>query len=66
MAEIRRHCPICGKLSTVKVEDEDYKKWQNGGLVQNCFPYLTSDEREVIVSGICSECWDIMFSKPKK
>ena len=61
MVTISRQCPICGKINTVEVKEEDYRDYQNGALVQNCFPYLTRDEREIIISGICTKCWDFMF-----
>ena len=58
---IIKHCPICGKEMSVTVKDEDYVKYQNGALVQNCFPYLSPMEREIIITGICPACWDNMF-----
>ncbi len=54
-------CPVCGKLSWVVVEESDLFAWQNGALVQDAFPYLSAEERELFISGICSDCWDRMF-----
>ena len=58
---ILTHCPICGKENEIEVNMEDYFDWQNGKLVQNAFPYLSADEREMLISGICPKCWDKMF-----
>ena len=55
-------CPFCGKESFLTLSANDFEAWQNGELVQNAFPYLDANERELLVSGICSECWDKMFS----
>ena len=54
---VGRECPFCGEYHEVLVSEADYAAWQGGELVQNAFPYLSADEREILVSGICSECW---------
>jgi len=54
-------CPFCGKYQEVEVRLEDYFRWNKGELVQNAFPYLTPNEREIIISGICPKCWDETF-----
>ena len=55
-------CPFCGKESFLTLSANDFNAWQNGELVQNAFPYLDANERELLVSGICSECWEKTFS----
>lgn len=40
---------------------EDFRKWQNGKLIQDAFPYLTPDEREFLKTGITPEEWDATF-----
>ena len=55
-------CPFCGKESFLTLSANDFNAWQNGELVQNAFPYLDANERELLVSGICPDCWDKMFS----
>lgn len=54
-------CPFCGKSVSVWVNEVDYYDWQDGELAQNAFPYLTAEQREVLISGICPTCWDGMF-----
>ena len=56
-------CPVCGKVSEISVEVNDYIDWQNGKLTQNAFPYLSASEREMLISGVCGDCWDNMFGK---
>lgn len=58
---LETRCPLCGAVSVVVVNAEDFEAWQNGELVQNAFPYLDANEREALVSGICPDCWDRMF-----
>lgn len=55
-------CPICGEEKEIYVNFEDWIDWTNGASVQVAFPYLSADEREQIISGICPTCWARMFS----
>ena len=57
---IGRKCPFCGEYHEVFVSEADYANWCGGELAQNAFPYLTPNEREIIISGICPKCWDEM------
>ncbi len=54
-------CPFCGRGNEVEVNENDYWDWQDGELAQIAFPYLSADEREMLISGICPTCWDSMF-----
>lgn len=54
-------CPFCGHANEVAVNEEDYWDWQDGALVQDAFPYLSADEREMLISGICPTCWEKTF-----
>lgn len=54
-------CPFCGKESVVSVFASDYYAWLRSGLVQDAFPYLSAEERELLISGICPECWEKTF-----
>ena len=60
---ITTDCPFCGKTHYIEVKAKDYLAWQDGELVQDAFPYLSADEREMLISGICPSCWDGMFSE---
>lgn len=55
-------CHICGEHQILKVKKSDYFRWNSGELIQNCFPYLTADQREVLISGFCGKCFENMFS----
>lgn len=58
---VGRNCPFCGEYHEVLVSEADYYNWQNGEYAQNAFPYLSAEEREILISGICSTCWEKMF-----
>ena len=54
-------CPFCGRANEIAVNEEDYWAWDDGELAQVAFPYLSANEREALISGICPTCWDKMF-----
>lgn len=60
---IKVTCPKCGKIYKVRVYPEDWEDYQNGKLVQDAFPYLSADERELLISKICPDCWDKLFGR---
>ena len=51
----------CGKRYTFDIDPEDYYRFQHGTYAQVAFPYLTADQRELMVSQTCGECFDKMF-----
>lgn len=61
---ISRNCPGCEKQLTVVVEAHDLLAWRNGEKIQRAFPYLSADEREILLSGYCPECWDRVTKPP--
>jgi hypothetical protein len=54
-------CPFCGDTTSVVVDAAGFVAWQSGELVQNALPNLSADDREVLISGICTDCWDKQF-----
>ena len=58
MIEIERTCLICHKSYTLKVDAEDLDAFNEGHSVQHCFPYLSADERGLLISGMCGKCFD--------
>jgi hypothetical protein len=55
---VAKQCPDCKKDYEVYVLVSDHKIWEGGAFVQNAFPYLTADEREILITGICGPCYD--------
>lgn len=54
-------CPFCGTSNDVLVETEGLKAWHNGIKIQDALPDLTPEERELLITGICPECWNKSF-----
>lgn len=51
-------CVSCGKFCTVSCTPDEYRAWQNGQLIQNAMPNVPKAERELLISGLCGECFD--------
>lgn len=55
-------CPFCHHATYITVNLKDWEDWRNGKLIQDAFPYLTADEREMLKTGICPDCWEKIFN----
>ena len=54
---VLKTCPFCEKVSRFVVEADDYDLWLKGELIQNVWPDLEPEEREVIRTGTHPSCW---------
>lgn len=58
-------CVKCNEIHELNVTEEsaiEYAK-RDRRHVQEIFPYLNADERELLISKICPKCWDEIFSE---
>lgn len=62
MTTIGVACCVCRKEHHIEAPTEAIHAWLKGTLVQDALPMLSPDDREMLVSGICSECFDKLFS----
>ena len=61
MTTITIPCIHCGVKQHLEVKPADIAKWRNGAMAQAAFPYLSADDREMLISQTCGVCWDDMF-----
>lgn len=54
-------CWICNEEHEIFVDTNDFIEWQEGKYIQNVWPHLNADDREVMISGTCGPCYDKMF-----
>ena len=54
-------CWNCNTEHLIFVDREAYENWQNGELIQDALFMLSADEREMLMSGTCGECFDKLF-----
>lgn len=60
-------CKICGENKGIRnVSLEGYNNWYNGVVIQKALPELSDDERELMITNICRQCWDGMFEELEK
>jgi hypothetical protein len=54
---------LSGVTRTVRMKATmlQFQSWTNGALIQDCFPDLTADQREFIMTGASPEEWDEEF-----
>lgn len=62
LTTLRAECNCCYTIKVIQVVDSDFKDWVHGRkLIQHAFPYLEPGDREILMSSICSECFDRMM-----
>ena len=61
MIGIKTTCPYCGKQTIINVDELAWGKYQKGEFIQKAFPELNPAQREMLITGICPECWDRIF-----
>jgi len=56
--QFTKTCIICGEKRRIIVNPKDFESWFRGDkAIQDAFPYLSEDEREMILCNMCSKCW---------
>jgi hypothetical protein len=58
-------CVFCGKEHLTEMPFEKYVRWHNGEHLQKVFPDWTPDQREIVISGTCPQCWEQNMSDPE-
>lgn len=59
-------CPRCHRASELKVDRAGHEAWQAGAHIQNAFPLMSADQREMLLTGTHPRCWDLMFAEPEE
>ena len=62
LIELAVTCPFCSKWSKVRITKEKFERYAEGKeKVQDIFPELSADDREILISGICLDCQKKVF-----
>lgn len=62
MKTVCKVCPECGKKNYIEMSDEQYQKYTEGSdLIQRIFPEMSPAQREILITGICEDCWNKLF-----
>jgi hypothetical protein len=57
-----KRCFHCGDTTVVALNATAFAAWQGGAYIQDAFPHMKADERELLISGTHPACWTAMFS----
>lgn len=69
MISIIVDCKVCKKRILLKLKNKDYEEYNSPNCqrpIQKIFPYLSPAERELLISGICGDCFDKIFQEPEE
>lgn len=56
-------CSGCGQSTWFTMSEEQFRFWQQGVHVQDIFPDWSPEDREMLISGTCPECWEEMWAE---
>lgn len=60
---VKVKCKFCGEYTTLYVNRDDWDLFNSPDRphIQVIFPYLSAEERELLISGMCPKCWAKLF-----
>jgi hypothetical protein len=62
---ITLRCGVCKRWVALRVDPDDLARHLHDGvLVQDALPYLDASTRELVLSAVCSRCWDLLCPNP--
>lgn len=57
------YCKFCGTKHTIDLTEKQLEEYYGGTkLIQNIFPELPAEVRELLLSGMCGVCWNKTFT----
>jgi len=58
-------CPLCGNWSDLELTYEEFKKATTEDPIVSpvSYPRLTVAQHELLIAGICEDCWKSMKTK---
>ena len=57
---------VVGDNHYMDVKQIDLDAFEDGALIQDAFPYLTLEQRELILTGITEDMWNDMFGEDEE
>lgn len=63
MTTLEIKCSMCNETHKIEVKTCDWNRYEDGEEhIQDVFPYLNADQREIIISGVCGACFDVLYA----
>ncbi len=60
---IGKRCMLCDGSSHIIVDKEAWTAWRQGTYCQHAFPNMSIGDRETLISGSHSDCFDEAFKE---
>ena len=54
-------CTVCGEYEVWSLNRQAVESWQGGEYIQNAFPDMSAEDRELLISGTHPACWNKLF-----
>lgn len=61
--EVGCTCIFCHKQIVLVLPKKGYEDYCLGMNIEDCFPTVSRDDREILISNICSDCFDDTVSE---
>ena len=56
-------CTVCGEYEVWSLDRQAVEIWQGGEYIQNAFPDMSAEDRELLISGTHPACWNKLFGE---
>lgn len=56
-------CTVCGEYEVWSLNRQAVESWQGGEYIQNAFPDMSIEDRELLISGTHPACWTKLFGE---
>lgn len=60
-------CLACKEEHAVAMRLDEWRAgrsaWERGAHIQDAFPRLPPEDREILISGTCPKCWNEIFGE---
>ena len=56
-------CLGCGQSTWFTVTEDEFTRIQAGEHIQRVLPHFSAEDREMLISGTCPDCWEEMFAE---
>ena len=61
LATVTLDCGYCCKPIELKAPLSQWRTWIDGELCQDAFPAFDADQREMLISETCGDCWRLRW-----
>jgi hypothetical protein len=66
MVRLDIKCVSCKETKSVTVQLSAYRRYKAGDYIQVAFPYHSANDRELMQSHMCAECFDGCTKEPEE